>query len=297
MEKNEKDENTNENSLDNLIQMEFYDLKDENLEKYNLNNILDESLTTINNIKHLLKEDKQEDSNNSTQVDINDQLEINEKDGKQNNIYINNNSTSEESNNIPKKFLTNPIDFVDYLEFEHPKKRMEKIKKEFVLRKYEETNQTKFEISHINKDVELNKVIFPNNELITAIYFYDENIVTGNIYGQVKIFSLSDKKQLKLFSLLGESETNSYVTCIDISNDKRQILVGYTNGNIAFFEINSQKLKLLINDIINNCECLCIKFISREGKFIHIMATDQEGNIFLINTIFYNISLRIQKIV
>ena len=283
MDKNEKDENTNENSLDNLIQMEFYDLKDENLEKYNLNNILDESLTTINNIKHLLKEDKQEDSNNSTQVDINDQLEINEKDGKQNNIYINNNSTSEESNNIPKKFLTNPIDFVDYLEFEHPKKRMEKIKKEFVLRKYEETNQTKFEISHINKDVELNKVIFPNNELITAIYFYDENIVTGNIYGQVKIFSLSDKKQLKLFSLLGESETNSYVTCIDISNDKRQILVGYTNGNIAFFEINSQKLKLLINDIINNCECLCIKFISREGKFIHIMATDQEGNIFLIN--------------
>ena len=283
MEKNEKDEKKNENSLENLIQMEFYDLKDEKMEKYNLNNILDESLTTINNIKLLLKEDKQDDSNDSTQIDINDQSEINEKDEKINNINNNYNSTSEESNKIPKKFLINPIDFVDYLECEQPKKKMEKIKKEFILRKYEETNQTKFEVSHINKDVELNKVIFPQNEIITAIYFYDENIVTGNIYGQVKIFSMSDKKQLKLFSLLGELETNPYVTCIDISTDKRQILVGYTNGNIAFFEINSQKLKLLINDIINNCECLCIKFISREGKFIHIIATDQEGNIFLIN--------------
>ena len=283
MEKNEKDEKKNENSLENLIQMEFYDLKDEKMEKYNLNNILDESLTTINNIKRLLKEDKQEDSNDSTQIDINDQSEINEKDEKINNINNNYNSTSEESNKIPKKFLINPIDFVDYLECEQPKKKMEKIKKEFVLRKYEETNQTKFEVSRINKDVELNKVIFPQNEIITAIYFYDENIVTGNIYGQVKIFSMSDKKQLKLFSLLGELETNPYVTCIDISTDKRQILVGYTNGNIGFFEINSQKLKLLINDIINNCECLCIKFISREGKFIHIIATDKEGNIFLIN--------------
>ena len=283
MEKNEKDEKKNENSLENLIQMEFYDLKDEKMEKYNLNNILDESLTTINNIKLLLKEDKQDDSNDSTQIDINDQSEINEKDEKLNNINNNYNSTSEESNKIPKKFLINPIDFVDYLECEQPKKKMEKIKKEFILRKYEETNQTKFEVSHINKDVELNKAIFPQNEIITAIYFYDENIVTGNIYGQVKIFSMSDKKQLKLFSLLGELETNPYVTCIDISTDKRQILVGYTNGNIGFFEINSQKLKLLINDIINNCECLCIKFISREGKFIHIIATDQVGNIFLIN--------------
>ena len=283
MEKNEKDEKKNENSLENLIQMEFYDLKDEKMEKYNLNNILDESLTTINNIKLLLKEDKQDDSNDSTQIDINDQSEINEKDEKINNINNNYNSTSEESNKIPKKFLINPIDFVDYLECEQPKKKMEKIKKEFVLRKYEETNQTKFEVSRINKDVELNKAIFPQNEIITAIYFYDENIVTGNIYGQVKIFSMSDKKQLKLFSLLGELETNPYVTCIDISTDKRQILVGYTNGNIGFFEINSQKLKLLINDIINNCECLCIKFISREGKFIHIIATDKEGNIFLIN--------------
>ena len=49
-----------------------------------------------------------------------------------------------------------------------------------------------------------------------------------------------------------------------------------------FLRINSQKLKLLINDIINNCECLCIKFIQKEGKSYRIITSDQKGNVFLI---------------
>ena len=271
MEKNDN-EKMIKDLLDNLLQLEFYDLKEEDINKYNLEDILNE--------------EKQE--NNSNKLTSNNNI-IEEKEKKNNLItQTQNSSSSEESDvlsakDIPKEFLSNPIDFVNYIECEYPKIKMKKIKNEFILKKYEETNQTKFEILNINKDEKLNKVIFPENELLTTIYYYEERIVTGNIFGQVKIFSLLDKKQLKFFPCPIELENYLNVTSVDISNDYKHIFIGYSNGNIAIYEINSQKIRLLINDIINNCECLCIKFISKQGKIFKIISSDQAGNVFLIN--------------
>ena len=183
---------------------------------------------------------------------------------------------------IPKKYLGDPIDFVDYLEYEQPKEKMKKIKNEFILKKYEEENNTKFEILNINVDKELNNVIFPENELLTLIYYYEDSLITGNLLGETKIYSLSDKKKLKTFPSPIKTGMNYQVTSLDITFDKRFIFIGYTNGNIAMFDLKSLKLKLLINNIIKNCECLCIKFINKEGKFIKIIVSDQYGNVFLI---------------
>ena len=100
--------------------------------------------------------------------------------------------------------------------------------------------------------------------------------------GDGKIFSLSEKKLLKKFICPINSETKYKVNTIDITNDGKYIFIGYSNGNIAMFDTKNQKLKLLINDIINNCECLYIKFIQKEGKFYKIIISDQKGNAYLI---------------
>ena len=289
----EKEQKMKEDLINNLIQTEFIDLKDEDLSKYNYEDIIQESLNTINNLENTLKTKKEiikEDENEIkdeyaelTPNPDNKEENSNEKE-KENNL---NKKTSMDENeiifekDIPIKYLSNPINFVDYIEYEQPNEKMKKIKNKFILKNYEKKNQTKFEIININIDGDLNKVIFQMDDLLTCIYYYEDFLITGNIIGQTKIFSLSDKKLVKHFACPSKSEANVKVTTIDISNDYKHIFIGYTNGNIAVFELKSQKLKLLITDIINNCECLCIKFIYKEGKFSKIIISDQKGNVFL----------------
>ena len=299
----EKEQKMKEDLINNLIQTEFIDLKDEDLKKYNYEDIIQESLNTINNLENTLKQTKKEmiidkpikDDNNeltpnpdNKEVNKNENKNEKEKE-KESNIINKKESLSFSDENeifsakdIPSKYLSNPIKFVDYIEYEQPNEKMKKIKNKFIIKNYEEKNHTKFEIANISIDKNLNKVIFPDNELLTCIYYYEDFIITGNIIGQTKIFSLSDKKLVKQFLCPIKSEGNFPATTIDITNDYKHIFIGYTNGNIAFFELKSAKLKLLINDIINNCECICIKFIYKNGNFYKIMTSDQKGNVFLI---------------
>ena len=137
---------------------------------------------------------------------------------------------------------------------------------------------------NINIDKELNKVIFPIDEIITSIYYYEQDfLIIGNILGQVKIYSLNDKKLLKTLENPPQNKNkNNKVTTMDLSNDNKNIFIGYSNGNISIADMKTQKIKLVISDIINNSECLCIKFIYNEKKFYKIIASDQIGNIYLI---------------
>ena len=297
MEINEKDKENKmkEDLINNLIQTEFIELKEEDLSKYNYEDILQESLNTINNLESTLNEPKNIEKVNIIENNINLSKNINDNNKKIKDIIEEKNIINRKKSSssldeiditsikdIPKKYLNNPLDFVDYLEYEQPNEKIKKIKSEFILKKYEEKNHTKFEILNINVDEELNKAIFQENEFLTTIYFYEDFLITGNILGETKIFSLSDKKLLKKFICPIKSEINYKTNAMDITNDGRHIFIGYSNGNISMFDIKNQKLKLLINDIINNCECLCIKFIQKEGKSYRIITSDQKGNVFLI---------------
>ena len=291
----EKENKMKEDLINNLIQTEFIDLKEEELSKYNYEDILKESLKTINNLESTFNESKKIDNINIIENNINISSKYNDNNIKNKDINeekniintIKSSSSLEEIDitsikDIPKKYLNNPLDFVDYLEYEQPNEKINKIKSEFIIKKYEEENHTKFEILNINVDEKLNKAIFQENEFLTCIYFYEDLFITGNILGETKIFSLSDKKLLKKFICPIKSEINYKINAIDITNDGRHIFIGYSNGNISMFDIKNQKLKLLINDIIDNCECLFIKFLQKEGKSYRIIISDQKGNVFLI---------------
>ena len=140
----EKENKMNEDLINDLIQTEFIDLKEEDLSKYNYEDILQESLNTINNLESALNEPKKIDKINTIENSINSINDINNINN--NNLTpnpINDNNkkdTNEEKNiisrkkssssldeidiitmkDIPKKYLNNPIDFVDYLEYEQP---------------------------------------------------------------------------------------------------------------------------------------------------------------------------------
>ena len=261
---------------DNLNYIEYIPLKAEDLSKYNYEDVLKESLLLIQNL------------NNKTPLsdNINKKEEIKEKEI----MERKSSSSSSEDNSlttkdIQKKYLENPIDFVNYFEYELPNEKMNKVNKKFILKNYEEKNDIKFEIMNINTDKEINRIIFEEeNKLITSIYYFGQDlIITGNILGQINLYSLNDQKKIKsIESPFINGEKNTQVTTMDLSKDNKILFIGYSNGNISFVEIKAQKIKLVINDIIKNSECLCIKFINQEGRFYKIITSDQQGNLFLI---------------
>ena len=262
---------------DNFNNTEYISLKEEDLSKYNYEDVLKESLLLLQNlnnkspIPNVINENKKEEINETEKL-----------------LRKSSSSSIEDyfitKKDIPQKYLENPIDFVNYFEYELPNEKMNKVNNKFILKSYEENNDIKFEIMNINTEKEINRIIFSDNKLITSIYYFgQEFLITGNILGEIKIFSLIDKKQIKYIeSPFSNEERNIQITTMDLSKDNKILFIGYSNGNISFAEIKTQKIKLVINDIIKNSECLCVKFINQEGRFYKIIASDQQGNIFLI---------------
>ena len=80
---------------------------------------------------------------------------------------------------------------MNYFECELPKENMNKVNDKFIIKKYEENNNIKFDIMNINNNKELNNLIFSKGEIITCINYYGEDfLITGNILSQIKIYSL-----------------------------------------------------------------------------------------------------------
>ena len=268
-----------EDLINNLIQTEFISLNKEDLSKYNYDDVLKESLNTIKNLKNELTNTNigeiQEEINNKEENKISDKL------GRKSSTSSSDSITSKD---IPKKYLENPIDFVDYLEYELPNEKINKVKDKFLIKQYEEKNDIKFELVNLTTDKEINRIIYTRNEIITSIYYYGQDfLITGNIFGKIKIYSLIDKKQIKQIECPIINENNNVkVTTMDMSKDNKMLFIGYSSGSISLAEIKSNKIKLITNDIIKNSECLCIKFIEKEGKFYIIIVSDQIGNIFLV---------------
>jgi hypothetical protein len=130
----------------------------------------------------------------------------NEKEAKKNEIpsvkiNISTEADTIEEAEIPQEHLSNPIDFVNYIEYELPKKNI-KIKRDlFILKKYENEQNIKFIVSELNPQEELSLLMLRGDADITAAIAYEDNIITGDIFGDIKFYSLKDKKIGKNYTL------------------------------------------------------------------------------------------------
>lgn len=177
------------------------------------------------------------------------------------NISTDENTTEEAE--IPLKNLSNPIDFVNYIEYELPKQNI-KIKKDtFILKKYENEQNIKFIVSELNPQEELSLLMLRGDADITAAVAYEDNIITGDIFGDIKFYSLKDKKLARTISCPIKKPTQ--INAIDLSDDGDYAFVGFNNGNVALYELTSNKCKL-INNKAHTTACINVKFIQRIDK-------------------------------
>ena len=115
---------------------------------------------------------------------------------------------------------------------------------------------------------------------ITTAFAYEDNIITGDILGDIKFYSLKDKKLTR--TLPCPLKKRSQVNAIDLCDDGDYIFSGFGNGNITTFELVTNKCKL-VNNTIHKTGCINLKFIERfDKKFFRIFSSDEEGNVFEI---------------
>ena len=111
--------------------------------------------------------------------------------------------------------------------------------------------------------------------------FYLFKILTSKIFicnkQEIFIFDLNEKTFIK--KLFYNKKNNSFISAFDVDNEN--LLVGYENGTIIIFDIESGKTKIIIENIKN--KILSLKIFKIEGKIIYFLVSDFLGNVYEIS--------------
>ena len=259
----------NEDLLNSLLNTNYIDLgnvKSNNLNQLSTDDILRESQKLVNDaIKN-----KTIGETKDTEVG-----EIKKTPSLKINTSIESNVVVEDE--IPTKYLSNPIEFVNYIEYQLPKEKTKEKQNTFILKKYEIENNTKFYISGLNPQEELSLLLLRGDADITTSIAHEDNIITGDILGDIKFYSLREQKLTR--TLPCPLKQRAQINAIDLSDDGDYLFAGFSNGNIAVYELISNKCKL-INDSAHKTSVINVKFIEKlDKKVFRIFTCDEEGNV------------------
>ena len=136
---------------------------------------------------------------------------------------------------------------------------------------------TKFYISGLNPQEELSLLLLRGDADITTSIAHEDNIITGDILGDIKFYSLKEQKLTR--TLPCPLKQRAQINAIDLSDDGDYLFAGFSNGNIAVYELISNKCKL-INDSVHKTSVINVKFIEKlDKKVFRIFTSDEEGNV------------------
>ena len=200
---------------------------------------------------------------------------------------------------IPK--FNNSIEFINYMETEYIESTIKKNENIFKLSTYRRhTTKKPTVLQFPNKD-SLTEKINRETTPITSITANEEYIFTGDSIGKIKMFSIDQECEIKSF--IHKDINNSKVISMDISNDKKTLLSGYSNGNIALWDLKFGKIKKLLKEEHENA-ILCCKFLLCNDYVTEFVSSDFDGvvnkiiltqnflylNVNNVNIIYYKVT-------
>ena len=207
------------------------------------------------------------------------------------------------NNNILDSYKDlSPLDLVNFLEsnFTLFLNKFPSINNLNQISQYKSLNQLHFKILDFIKNPNNIQNIYNstnNNRQITIIKIFANYIFVGDNLGAVQIFSLKTGKVLRNF-INPENTINTSVTYIEIFSEHEIIMIGYLNGNITIYDLNSQKNVFTIKNIFKG-EILCIHIVNIiPKKSYDFIASDNKGlvNRFLITEGFFKKNLQVNEI-
>ena len=213
--------------------------------------------------------------------EITKDLKINEINKKITENFIEIEEEEEKENSLENKKISNILNFITFKEIESYENSL-KISILSLINK-----EKKLDLLNINEEKELTNKIFlknPENQItimgINFDYFY-----YGDIFGNVNVFSISDKKFLR--SLEHPKKKKTEVTCFDFNENEKFLIVGYKNGEISLFDITNKKAKICFECKNNNNKnyfelnsILDIKFFNNKKKIFDFFYCNKNGCLF-----------------
>ena len=269
-------------------------LRGEQIEDFNFK---EEETPKISEEKN--KNNEKESTNNQNQETNNKELKYTtpgtvdeikkELENKQNNEKLNSekseeiikNKIKEQEKQIDENFpqYKNSLDFVKYLEIQRLSGKILNEMQSFILENYRKKKHL-YEVSEIKSLSELNKEI----EEIDIKFMYNKKDIIFFYSKNENILILSTKEQKFVKRITPKNVKNSYINCMDITDDLQELICGYQDGTIEVINIQSGDSKYTNNKVHKDSSCIELKIYKKDKEKNEIYFVSSGGN----GQVFYN---------
>ena len=187
-----------------------------------------------------------------------------------------NKKAEEESKKLENFYppFQNPLDFIQYLEVDRTNGQISNEMKNFILQNNIKKDN-KYEVSDI---ISLSQMTNEISKLdINAINAKCNNIVLCTIDGSLLFYSMKSQILLKKMK---PKNLNSYINCIDITDDFTEIICGYQDGTIAVINVIFEEVKYTNNKLYKDCPCMELKIYKKEKGELHFITSGGDGKVY-----------------
>ena len=191
------------------------------------------------------------------------------------------NKIKEQEKQIDENFpqYKNSLDFVKYLEIQRLSGKILNEMQSFILENYRKKKHL-YEVSEIKSLSELNKEI----EEIDIKFMYNKKDIVSLYSKSGNILILSTKEQKFVKKITPKNVKNSYINCMDITDDLQELICGYQDGTIEVINIQSGDSKYTNNKIHKDSSCIELKIYKKDKEKNEIYFVSSGGN----GQVFYN---------
>ena len=133
-----------------------------------------------------------------------------------------------------------------------------------------------YDVSQIGTLTMINKSLTKFNiNFITAKL---NNLIVVTTEGNFIFFSLQTQKYLK--SINPKNLKSNKVTCLDITDEFSEMLVGFQDGIIALINIASDEVKYINNKLHKDSSLLELKIYKKEKSDLSFISSSNSGDIY-----------------
>ena len=171
--------------------------------------------------------------------------------------------------------FTNPLDFIQYLEVDRINGQISNEMKNFILQNHRRQDN-KYEVTEIVPLSMLSAEISKFD--ISAMLARINNLILCTKDGSILFYSIKD--QILKKKIIPKNLRDSYINCLDITDDFVELICGYQDGTIALININTDEVKYVNNKIHKDCACIELKIYKKDKSEIHFISSGEDGQVF-----------------
>ena len=169
----------------------------------------------------------------------------------------------------------NPLDFVQYLEVDKIYGQISNEMKNFSLNN-QRKQDNKYDVSQIRSLVQINQTL--QKFSVNFISAKNTVLIVATNDGQFLFFSLQPQKIIKMVKPKNMKLTP--ITCLDITDDYNEMLVGFQDGSIILINISTEDIKYTNNKVHKDSSVVELKIYKKEKNELYFISTGSNGDIF-----------------